>query len=194
MLGKPANVMSRPNGSDELYHHFAAIVESSDDAILSKDLDGIIRSWNTAAERIFGYTASEVIGKSVTILIPPGYQDEESRILSRIRRGEKVDHYETIRQRKDGSLVEISLTVSPIKDADGRIIGASKIARDITERKRTEEALCAGEERFRALFELGPVAVYSCDASGLIQQFNRRAAELWGRAPVRGDTHERFCG
>ncbi|MEY2429761.1 MAG: hypothetical protein QOJ40_2646, partial [Verrucomicrobiota bacterium] len=194
MLEKPASVISRPNSPEELYQHFAAIVESSDDAILSKDLNGVIRSWNPAAERIFGYAASEVVGKSITVLIPAGIQDEEPDILSRIRRGEKVDHYETIRQRKDGSLINISLTVSPIKDARGKIIGASKIARDITERKRAEEALRASEERFRALFELGPVAVYSCDASGIIQQFNRRAEELWGRAPRCNDTHERFCG
>jgi len=163
------SVISRPNSSGEFHHHFAAIVESSDDAILSKDLNGIIRSWNTAAERIFGYTASEVIGKSVTILIPPGHENEEPRILSRIRSGEKVDHYETVRQRKDGSLVDISLSVSPIKDADGRIIGASKIARDITARKRIEEALRACEERFRAL------SIWSLlDSHNLIQRSNQR--------------------
>jgi PAS domain S-box-containing protein len=117
----------------------AAIVESSDDAILWKDLDGIIASWNKGAERIFGYTADEVVGKPVTILIPPDRQDEEPAILARIRRGERVEHYETIRQRKDGSLINISLTVSPVRDAAGNIVGASKIARDITERKRAEE-------------------------------------------------------
>lgn len=117
----------------------AAIVESSDDAIVAKDLNGIITDWNRGAERLFGYTAEEVIGKPITILIPADRDNEEPAILSRIRRGERVDHYETIRRRKDGSLVEISLTVSPIKNAEGRIIGASKIARDITERKRAQE-------------------------------------------------------
>ncbi|MFY9624749.1 MAG: PAS domain S-box protein [Rhodoplanes sp.] len=117
----------------------AAIVESSDDAILAKDLNGVIVSWNEGAERLFGYTQDEAVGKPVTILIPADRHDEEPAILARIRRGERIDHYETIRRRKDGSLVEISLTVSPIKSLDGRIVGASKIARDITEQRRAQE-------------------------------------------------------
>ena len=117
----------------------ASIVESSDDAIVSKNLDGIITSWNRAAERLFGYRAEEVIGKPITILIPADRIDEEPEIIERVRRGERVDHYDTVRRRKDGSLVDVSLTVSPLKDADGRIVGASKIARDITERKRAQE-------------------------------------------------------
>jgi two-component system, chemotaxis family, CheB/CheR fusion protein len=117
----------------------ASIVESSDDAIVSKDLEGIITSWNRGAERLFGYAAKEVVGKPVTILIPADRQDEEPEILERIRRGERIAHYDTIRCRKDGSLINISLTVSPLKDADGKITGASKIARDITERKRAQE-------------------------------------------------------
>jgi two-component system, chemotaxis family, CheB/CheR fusion protein len=121
--------------------HLASIVESSDDAVVSKDLDGIILSWNRGAARLFGYSSAEVVGKSITILIPSDRRMEEGRILERIRRGERVDHYETVRRRKDGSLVDISLTVSPIKDSAGRIIGASKIARDISERKRKEELL-----------------------------------------------------
>ena len=129
----------RSHDSDIRDRRLAAIVESSDDAILWKDLNGTIASWNKGAERIFGYTAEEVVGKPVTILIPPDRQDEEPAILARIRRGERVDHYETIRQRKDGSLINISLTVSPVRDATGNVVGASKIARDITERKRAEE-------------------------------------------------------
>jgi PAS domain S-box-containing protein len=117
----------------------AAIVESSDDAIVSKDLNGIITSWNRGAELLFGYTAEEVIGKPITILIPPDRIDEEPEIIECVRRGERVDHYDTVRRRKDGSLINISLTVSPVRGADGRIIGASKIARDITERKRAQE-------------------------------------------------------
>ena len=127
----------------------AAIVESSEDAIISKDLNGIIASWNQAAERIFGYTAEEAVGKPITILIPPDRHDEEPGILARIRRGERVEHYETVRQRKDGSLLDISLTISPIRDALGNIVGASKIARDITRRKLIEEALRQSEERSR---------------------------------------------
>lgn len=124
--------------AEQLKYRLAAIVESSDDAVISKNLDGTILSWNEGANRLFGYTSEETIGKPVTMLIPSDRLDEETTILERVRRGEKVDHYETIRQRKDGRLVEISLTVSPIKDFEGRIIGASKIARDIAERKQAE--------------------------------------------------------
>ena len=125
--------------AEEAAQRLAAIVESSDDAIVSKDLNGIITTWNSGAERLFGYTAEEIVGKAVTILIPSDRQDEEPAILERIRRGERIDHYETVRRRKDGLLIEISLTVSPVKDAQGKVVGASKIARDITERRRAQE-------------------------------------------------------
>jgi PAS domain S-box-containing protein len=124
--------------ADQFSRQLASIVESSDDAIVAKDFDGVVTSWNRGAERVFGYTADEVIGKSITILMPPDRYDEELRILDRIRRGERIEHYETVRRRKDGSLIDISLTVSPIRTAEGRIVGASKIARDITERKVSE--------------------------------------------------------
>jgi PAS domain S-box-containing protein len=129
----------------------ASIVESSDDAIISKDLDGLMMSWNAGAERMFGYKAEEVIGKPVMILIPPDRRDEEPHILAQIRAGEKIDHYETVRQRKDGSLIEISLSVSPMRDERGKIIGASKIARDITQRKQMERhtAILAREAEHR---------------------------------------------
>jgi PAS domain S-box-containing protein len=126
---------------DEAWQRLAAIVESSDDAIIGKDLNGIITSWNKSAQRIFGYTPEEALGRSILILIPEDRQPEEPAILDRIRRGERVDHYETVRRRKDGSLVNISITVSPIRGSDGRIVGASKIARDITDRIRREQAL-----------------------------------------------------
>lgn len=119
----------------------ATIVESSDDAIISKDLNGVILSWNNGAERLFGYTAQEAIGQPITMLIPPNRFDEEPGILKRIRHGEFIQHYETVRRRKDGTLIDISLTVSPLVDRQGQIVGASKIARDITERKRTETRL-----------------------------------------------------
>jgi PAS domain S-box-containing protein len=127
--------------SEKRLRWLASIVESSDDAIVSKNLDGTITSWNRGAERIFGYTAEEAIGQPITIVIPKDRQDEERTILSRIRRGERIDHFETIRQRKHGSLIAISLTVSPVKNAEGKIIGASKIARDITEQKRSREQI-----------------------------------------------------
>jgi PAS domain S-box-containing protein len=119
----------------------ASIVESSDDAIVSKSLDGIVTSWNRGAERIFGYTAAEMIGQPITLVIPQDRHSEEREILTRIRRGERIDHYETVRQRKNGSLIIVSLTVSPVKNAEGTIIGASKIARDITEQRRNQEKL-----------------------------------------------------
>jgi PAS domain S-box-containing protein len=116
----------------------ASIVESSDDAILSKDLSGIITTWNRGAESIFGYSAEEAVGQPVTLLIPPERHGEEASILERLRRGERIDHYETVRIRKDGSRVDISLTISPIRNAEGKVVGASKIARDISERKQNE--------------------------------------------------------
>jgi len=127
--------------TEEARARLASIVESSDDAIISKDLNGIITSWNKGARRLFGYTAREAVGQSVTMLIPPDRLNEESAILERIRRGEAVEHYETVRRRKDGQLLDISLTISPIKNAEGQVVGASKIARDITDRKKAEQAL-----------------------------------------------------
>jgi PAS domain S-box-containing protein len=125
--------------SREQFRWLASIVECSDDAIVSKNLDGIITSWNRGAERVFGYLAEEAIGKPITILIPPERHHEAGVILQRIRRGDRVDQYETIQRRKDGSLIDISLTASPVRGADGKVVGASVIARDITERKRSEE-------------------------------------------------------
>src|SRR5690349_24602345 len=119
----------------------SALIESADDAIISKTLEGIITSWNAGAQRIFGYTADEVIGKPVTILIPEDHIDEEPTILARLRAGIRIEHYQTIRQRKDGTLIDISLTVSPIFGPGGRIVGASKIARDVTEQNRAQRAL-----------------------------------------------------
>ena len=131
----------------------ASIVESSADPIVSKSLDGIITSWNEAAERLFGYAPEEIVGRSVSLLIPPDRPDEEAQILARLQRGEGVSHFETVRRRKDGRLIEVSLTVSPIRDGNGRIVGASKIARDITERKGAEARLRDSEERFQQLAE-----------------------------------------
>ena len=129
--------------SEQRLRWLASIVESSDDAIVSKNLDGIITSWNAGAERIFGYTADEAIGQPITIVIPQNRQDEERTILTRIRRGEHINHFETIRQRKHGSLIVVSLTVSPVKNSEGKIVGASKSARDITEQKRSQEQIAA---------------------------------------------------
>ena len=124
---------------DEIAYYLASIVESSDDAILTINLDGIITSWNTGAERLYGYTAEEAIGKRTMMLIPLNRHDEEPAMLERIKRGEHVEHYETVRQRKQGQLIDVSLTVSPIKNGQGKIIGASKISRDISERKSAQD-------------------------------------------------------
>jgi len=129
--------------ADQQLRSLASIVESSDDAIVSKDLDGIVTSWNRGAERVFGYTAEEAVGQSITIVIPEDRRSEEVEILTRIRRGERIDHFETVRRRKHGSLIDVSLTVSPVKNESGKIIGASKIARDITEQRRSQEQIAA---------------------------------------------------
>jgi PAS domain S-box-containing protein len=142
--------------SREQFRWLASIVESSDDAIMSKNLDGLITSWNKGAERLFGYFAEEVIGKPVAILVPPERHHEESVIVERISRGDRVDHYETVRRRKDGNLIDISLTVSPVRSADGEVVGASSICRDITERKRSEAQISVlareAEHRAKNLF------------------------------------------
>ena len=157
---------------EEASRHLAAIIESSDDAIISKDLNGRITSWNLAAERLFGYPPEEAIGKPVTMLIPSDRRDEELNIITRIRRGERIDHYETIRCRKDGTLLDISLTISPIRDANGQVIGASKIARDISDRIRSERrrtaqyavaSLLAGS---LSVAEVGPRIVEAIAAVG----------------------------
>jgi PAS domain S-box-containing protein len=171
--------------SEERYRWLASIIEFSDDAIVSKDLNGIITSWNKGAERIFGYLAEEVIGKPITILIPPDRHNEEPAILQRIRRGERIEHYETVRQRKDGSFIAISLTVSPIKDAQGKIVGASKIGRDITERKRSEELIATlareAEHRTRNVLATVQAAIHLSQADtpdGLKQVIEGRIQAL----------------
>ena len=146
------DISERKNG-ERAAQRLAAIVESSDDAIISKDLNGTIVSWNKGAERLFGYSAEEIIGKPVTTLMPLERQNEEPGILARIRRGERMDHYETVRQHKDGTPIDISLTVSPVRDGSGRIVGASKIARDITDQKRAAEALDRRASEQAALYQ-----------------------------------------
>jgi PAS domain S-box-containing protein len=158
----------------------AAIIESSDDAIITKDLNGVITSWNNGAHRLFGYNADEVIGKPVAILIPPERQNEEPGILEKLRQGQRIDHYETVRRRKDGTLLDISLTVSPLRNADGKIVGASKIARDITDKKRAQHALRDSEERFRAVVDNIPQLAWTATESGDVTWYNRRWYEYTG--------------
>jgi PAS domain S-box-containing protein len=177
--------------ADEVRHRLATIVETSDDAIISKNLDGIIMTWNRGAERIFGYTAEEVVGKPVTVLMPPERYDEEPGILARLRRGERIDHYETVRRRKDGTLIDISLTVSPVRDNAGHIVGAAKIARDITGQKRAEKALRDSERRAQDLLSAIPAAIYTTDAAGKITYYNEAAVEFAGRRPIIGT--DKWC-
>ena len=160
-----------------------AIVDSSDDAIISKDLNGTITSWNKGAERLFGYTADEIVGRPITTLIPPDRLDEEPKIIDQLKRGERVDHFETIRVRKDGSQLHISLTISPIREGDGRIVGASKIARDITERKQAELALRHRHAQFETLLNEAPLGVYLVDADFRIRELNPLARPVFGDIP-----------
>lgn len=143
---KSISKRNKANETEILREHLAAIVESSDDAIISKDLNGIIQTWNRGAERIFGYTVEEAIGQHISLLAAPDRVDEIPQILERISRGERIDHYHTKRRTKDGRILSISLTISPIRNAAGTIIGASKIARDITEQERYQQALRAANE------------------------------------------------
>jgi PAS domain S-box-containing protein len=158
--------------------HLAKVVESSDDAIVSKDLNSTIMSWNPAAERMFGYSEAEVLGKSIRILIPDHLQDEEDVVLSKIRAGEKVDHYETIRRRKDGRLIAVSLTVSPIYDDAGTIIGASKIARDISDRVAMEAAAAEYAANTHRLSEVGAMVASTLDRETVVQKVTDAATEL----------------
>ncbi len=156
--------------------HLAAIVDSSEDAIISKDVNGIIQTWNRAAERLFGFAESEVIGKSIRILIPRERWSEEDDVLRRIRAGDRVEHFETVRQRKDGTLVSISLTISPIRNSQGEIIGASKIARDVSLQLVLEKE----RNRLGAIVDSSDDAIVSKDLQGVIQTWNRAAERMFG--------------
>ncbi|HKT68963.1 MAG TPA: PAS domain S-box protein [Terriglobales bacterium] len=168
----------------------AAIVESSDDAILSKNLDGIIHSWNKGAKRIYGYSAAEMIGRHVSSLVPPGYPDDTPEIMRRLRLGERIEHYETRRQAKNGAVLTVSLTISPVRDEKGTIIGASAIARDITERKRSEQelrqsrqALQESELRFRSLVQNSSDIITILEADGAIRYQSPSIERILGFSP-----------
>jgi PAS domain S-box-containing protein len=158
----------------------ASLIESADDAIISKTLDGIITSWNKGAERIFGYTAGEVIGKPVTILIPPDHEDEEQAILARLRAGKRIEHYETIRVRKDGRLLDISLSISPINGPNGEVVGASKIARDITEQKQARRAFAEASERLQLAVNAARLGDWLWDAGTDVVTLSATAAHILG--------------
>jgi len=175
---KIARDLSDRIGAERAARRLKAVVESSDDAIITKSLDSIITSWNRAAERMFGYTAEEAIGRSIRMIIPDDRQSEEDTVLTRIRAGQSVDHFETIRLRKDGAQVTISLSVSPILDDHGKVVGASKIARDITERARLLAAAQEQADITRQLGEVGAAVASSLDQNAIVQQVTDLATSL----------------
>jgi PAS domain S-box-containing protein len=180
VLGCQLDLTER-NRAEEDRGRLAAIVQSSDDAIVGKTLSGIVTSWNEGARRLFGYTTNEMVGEPLLRLIPPDRLDEEPTILERLRRGERVEHFETVRRHKDGSLVEVSVSISPIRDASGRIVGASKIARDVGGRKRAQAAIDQANERLREhamVLELAPILVRDMD--NRIVLWTRGAERLYG--------------
>jgi PAS domain S-box-containing protein len=158
--------VSAQRAAELAMRRLAAIVDDSDDAIVGKNLNGVVTSWNKGAERIFGYSAAEMVGQSITVLMPPDRENEEQAILERLKRGERVDHFETVRQTRAGQRIHVSLSISPIKNAEGRLVGASKIARDITERKRGEQALQNARDELRR------------HADDLERRVNQRTASL----------------
>ncbi len=175
-----ARDISKRKKAEEAWSRLAAIVDSSDDAIIGKTLDGTIVSWNPGAEKIYGYTAPEVIGRHMSLLVPPDQLDEINGILGRIRRGEPVHHYETVRIRRDGTPLQISLTLSPIRDRDGSIVGASTIARDITARKQAEEAVRRANEYNRSLIEASLDPLVTINPDGTISDVNEATIRVTG--------------
>jgi PAS domain S-box-containing protein len=169
--------------AEEARRHLAAIVESSEDAVIGKTLDGVITSWNAAAQRLYGYSPQEAVGQPISLIVPPEREEELSAILQRLRRGERIEHHETIRRCKDGRRVPISVTISPIRDGADRIVGASAIARDISERLRAEEALREGEEQLRIVTASVPVALCRCDREGRYRFVNQAYADRFGMQP-----------
>src|SRR6202008_2107437 len=176
VLAMVEDITDKKKAEEARYRH-AAVIESSDDAIASGTLDGIIVSWNTGAQKMYGYTESEAVGKPISMLVPPELPDEENNILETLKSGNRIEHFETVRVTKTGKRIHVSLSISPIKDSSGRIVGVSGIARDITNRKRAEEALLSSERRYRLLFERNVAGVGIASLDGRVLDCN----EGWAR-------------
>jgi len=177
--------------AEELY--LGALVQASEDAVIGKTLDGTIVSWNKGAEKIYGYKAEEILGHSISILLPPGKPDELPAIMKQLRRGQRIESYETTRVHKDGHLIDVSVTISPVKNKAGKVVGASAIARDITERKRAEAALRLSEERFRVALKGAPVVVFTQDLDLRYTWINSPVL-AWARQDYIGKTDDQIVG
>ena len=190
VLAMVEDITDKKKAEEALFRH-AAVIESSDDAIASGTLDGIIVSWNTGAQKIYGYTEAEAVGKPISMLVPPELPDEENKILETLKSGDRVEHFETVRVTKTGKRINVSLTISPIKDSTGRTVGISGIARDITERKLAEEALRASEERLRLAQQAARIGTFERDvrtgritwAEGLEPLYGLSPGSLDGKTP-----------
>jgi PAS domain S-box-containing protein len=172
----PVLEIAAPTAAPDPHQHLAALVDCSDEPIISKRLDGTIMSWNAAATRVFGYLPNEIIGKSILTLIPPELQHEEAEILRKLRAGERIEHYETVRMRKSGERFPISVTISPIRDASGNVVAASKIAHDISERRRTEESI----SRLAAIVDSADDAIIGKNLNGIVTSWNKAAHRMFG--------------
>jgi PAS domain S-box-containing protein len=189
-IAKPPDAGARQNSPGGAIHAaepggqpidlLAAIVDSSDDAIISKNLDGFVTSWNKSAERIFGYTAGEAIGQAITLIVPPERRNEEAEILERLHRGERINRFQTVRTSKDGTRIGVSLTISPVRNGAGRAIGASTVARDVTAQRHAVQALQESEERFRAMVETNPECVSVVAADGTLLHMNSGGVRVLG--------------
>src|SRR5579864_6909635 len=194
VLAMVEDITDKKKAEEARFRH-AAVVESSEDAIASGTLDGIIVSWNAGAQQMYGYTEAEVVGKPITILVPPELPDEENKILETLKGGGRIEHFETVRVTKTGKRVNVSLSISPIKDLTGATVGISGIARDITERRRAEEALLSSEQRYRLLFEKNVAGVGIASLDGRVLECNDCWARILGyesRDEIRGRLTSEF--
>ena len=189
VLAMVEDITDKKKAEEARYRH-AAVIESSDDAIASGTLDGIIVSWNTGAQKIYGYTEAEAVGKPISMLVPPELPDEENKILETLKSGDRIEHFETVRVTKTGRRINVSLTISPIKDSTGRTVGISGIARDITERKRAEEAMRESEERLRLAAQAGKMYAFEWDVATDVMVRSSEYVNVLGASEPRTLTHQ----